>query len=268
MVKNPPKPLVLAGDRLPRKIIAAYQQAAKRLLLLDYDGTLVDFASTPDIAKPNAHVLELIASLSADDRNTVVIISGRDKRTLDNWFGHVPIGLAAEHGAFNKNGADWQPMPGPHGQVEWKDAVKSILGNAISSVPGSKIEEKETAIVFHYRFSPDLKSARAEAKLLAKNLLPVLDSLSLEIRRDEREMVVEVKRAGINKDQVAREWLKRDGYDFVLCAGDSTSDEKMFKVLPRSAISLKVGPEATDARYRISDPDGLIECLTNLQHKL
>lgn len=248
------------------QIISTYRAARKRLLLLDYDGTLVDFASAPSKARPNAHVLELIASLSADKRNRIIIISGRDKQTLDNWFGDMPVGLAAEHGAFNKKDDGWQSMLEPRGQ--WKDDVKSIMGNVVSSVPGSRIEEKETAIVFHYRFSPDLKSARTEAKLLAKNLLSALNSHSLEIRRDEREMVVEVKQAGINKDQVAYEWLKHGGYDFILCAGDSTSDEAMFKVLPPYAISIKVGPEVTDARYRVDNPDSLMQFLTNLQHKL
>lgn len=253
---------MLARKRQPLEITAAYQQAAKRLLLLDYDGTLVALALMPHKAKPSPRVLACLDLLSKDPKNTVVVISGRDRSTLENWLGHLPFGLVAEHGAFNKSETGWQSAFKNHGQ--WKEAIKPILNSAVSIISGSQVEEKETAIVFHYRLSSDQKFAKTEAKLLAENLLPVIGSLSLEVRRDEREMVVEVKQAGIDKGQVVHEWLKRDRYDFILCAGDSTSDEEMFKVLPPDAISIKVGPDSTDARYRINDPSGFIECLANL----
>jgi trehalose 6-phosphate synthase/phosphatase len=47
--------------------------------------------------------------MSADPRNNVVIISGRDADTLDNWLGHLPVSLVAEHGAAVKlKGEEWK----------------------------------------------------------------------------------------------------------------------------------------------------------------
>ena len=73
----------------------AYHAAESRLLLLDYDGTLVPFARRPQQARPGQALLNLLTRLSADPRTTLVIISGRQRAVLDEWFGTLPIGLVA-----------------------------------------------------------------------------------------------------------------------------------------------------------------------------
>src|SRR5690606_13211097 len=79
-----------------------FYNSKKRLLLFDYDGTLVPFNKFPTEAKPSEKVLELLDILTRDDRNNLVIISGRDKDSLENWLGHLPIKIVAEHGAITK----------------------------------------------------------------------------------------------------------------------------------------------------------------------
>ena len=81
----------------------------KRLVLLDYDGTLVGFQKTPGAAMPDAALLELLSKLCADPHNKVVIISGRDYHTLDAWLGHLQLDMIAEHGAWYKEeGKIWR----------------------------------------------------------------------------------------------------------------------------------------------------------------
>ena len=58
-------------------MIKEYKAAQKRLLLLDYDGTLVKFHKMRNKALPTKQVLNLINELSEDPSNQLVIISGR-----------------------------------------------------------------------------------------------------------------------------------------------------------------------------------------------
>ena len=59
-------------------------RAGKRLLLLDYDGTLIDQTAIDN--KPNAEVLKMVQGLCADPNNFVFIISGRARTELSHWF--------------------------------------------------------------------------------------------------------------------------------------------------------------------------------------
>jgi trehalose 6-phosphate synthase/phosphatase len=89
--------------------LTAYHRSTRRLLILDYDGTLVPFAVSPELAKPTASLLRLLRSLASDPRNQLLLATGRDRGTLDRWFTGIPIGLAAEHGAWIKESdGDWK----------------------------------------------------------------------------------------------------------------------------------------------------------------
>lgn len=59
-------------------------RASKRLLLLDYDGTLIDQSAID--CKPTAEVLKVVQGLCADPNNFVFIISGRARSELASWF--------------------------------------------------------------------------------------------------------------------------------------------------------------------------------------
>jgi trehalose 6-phosphate synthase/phosphatase len=107
------KPRVMALERTrsitpqtESDITLAYCAAKRRLFLLDYDGVLRRFVRNPAEAEPSAKLMQILQRLSNDKANEVVLISGRSKADLLNWFGHLPIALAAEHGVlFRRQGA-------------------------------------------------------------------------------------------------------------------------------------------------------------------
>ncbi len=99
---------VLAGKPLA-ELIRQYRAATQRALLLDYDGTLVPFASAPRLAQPDEELRELLGRLAADAMNQVCIVSGRPRHTLEEWFGNLPISLIAEHGVWLRGrNRDWR----------------------------------------------------------------------------------------------------------------------------------------------------------------
>jgi len=107
---------------------SAYERARNRLIVADYDGTLTQLQSVPQLATPSPYITNLLDSLSKDPRNTVVIVSGREKRFMDTWLGKLKMALAAEYGFYYRMPDDeaWQTMA-PEVDTSWRDIVRPIL---------------------------------------------------------------------------------------------------------------------------------------------
>ena len=103
-----------------------YNKSKSRLILLDYDGTLSPFYPLPEMAKPSEKILQTIRDLSEDLKNEIVIISGRDKATLSEWFSGLRVSLVAEHGnSSKKESENWQNHGSP--AQNWKDKLKTVM---------------------------------------------------------------------------------------------------------------------------------------------
>src|SRR5256712_53166 len=75
------------------KMIRDYDTSRSRILFLDYDGTLSPFKARPETAVPEKTLLAVLNALSEDPRNNLVIISGRNRSLLQNWFGSLDLGI-------------------------------------------------------------------------------------------------------------------------------------------------------------------------------
>jgi trehalose 6-phosphate synthase/phosphatase len=256
------RPQLLKVDELA----SAYARAnRRRLLLLDYDGTLVGFARRPSEAVPPPRVIESLSALASDDANVVAIVSGRSSRDLDRWFGSIPrLWLAAEHGAMIRSPdlpARWD-APRNGTSPTWKQRVLGILDHFTDRTPGSFIEEKEHALVWHYRgVHPEFGDWIANE--LVSTLEPALADTELIAQRGNK--IVEVKPGWANKGEVlARLQHACPDPDFLLFAGDDRTDEDLFMRLPATAWSFHVGETPSAARYRLPDPARVQELLHRL----
>jgi len=255
--------------RLPRRLtgnaledlLDKYEGASKRLLLLDYDGTLVPFAPTPSGAEPDPDLLHLLKGLVADPKNTLVAISGRDSDTLESWLGGVGIDLVAEHGARIRLAGqeDWENMV--QGVEDgWKEKLKPVFEVFVDRTPGSLLEEKDAALVWHYRRAePGLGSQRAAE--LTETLEGYLANTSLHILQGHK--VVEVKPSSVSKGRAAHPWLHgKTEHDFIIAIGDDVTDEALFEVVPEDQWSIKVGiPETSRAKFYVSSVQVVRELL-------
>ena len=114
----------LLTGKVSGALLKRYRLAARRVLFLDYDGTLVPFASSPRLARPDPELLELLSRLGADERNDVVIVSGRARRDLEGWFGRLPVALMAEHGVWLRPpGGEWRLFKNLDGGMEGSGAA-------------------------------------------------------------------------------------------------------------------------------------------------
>jgi trehalose 6-phosphate synthase/phosphatase len=223
----------------------AYRNAKKRILFLDYDGTLVGFKRIPEQAKPDQELKDILMKLTEDPNNTVVIVSGRDRNILDRWFGDLNVHLIGAHGLWirhpNKNWFMTIPIDN-----EWKESVRNILDLYVTRLPGSLIEEKEYSLAVHYR---QCEPVVAKAKLNELKQVLLTMTASANIGLQEGNKVIEVKDNRVNKGYAALTFLRNENYDFILGAGDDFTDEDLFTVLPDDAYSIKIGIGDTSANY-------------------
>lgn len=234
--------------------------AGKRLFLMDYDGTMADFRVKPGDAKPDAVLLGMLKKLSASEKNTVVILSGREKNTLEEWFGHLPIDLIAGHGMWiRKANHEWEQLEIL--KADWKETLRPLLEMHTARTPGSFIEEKSYSLAWHYR--------RCEPELAAVRVNELKDALedltgNMNIGLLDGNKVIEIKDMTVNKSRAASIWLNAEDWKFIFSAGDDWSDEDMFSVLPEDAWSVKVGTGISEARYQVDTVEDIRNILLEL----
>lgn len=101
-------------SRLPVDVVERNFCASqkRRVIFLDYDGTLTSWHRLPEFARPSPRTLELLSRLMAVPNTFVYILSGRSRQHLDQWFGETGVGLSAEHGCFYKHPRHFEvPVP-------------------------------------------------------------------------------------------------------------------------------------------------------------
>ncbi len=235
-----------------------YNKSEKRLILLDYDGTLKGFANSPHdtISEPSVRLKKLLKSLTQDKRNKIVIISGRKKNTLWKYFKNRDIGLIAEHGGWIFENGKWTKAT--RSSTEWKKNVKPILKEFVARTPGSELEEKDFSFVWHYRrVQPNLAYVRKEA-LKTKLRSALRDD---EIGIYEGQKIIEVKSKRMNKGVAVAGLASKNQWDFILAIGDDYTDEDMFLAMPNEAYTINVGSDHTNARFQVGGVSDVLELL-------
>lgn len=231
------------------KIYNEFRKSKSRTLFLDYDGTLQRFFDNPQAASPDKTLYDLLDKLSDCDENRVVLVSGRDRETFNRWFGNKPYTLIAEHGAWIKEpGKGWMERKPVHS--EWKDIIMPVLESYVDRTPGSLIEEKTYSLVWHYR-KAEIELGTLRALELVHDISTLISNQDLEIM--EGKKVVEVKVSGINKGNASSEFLMSHPTEFILAIGDDWTDEYLFRELPQSSHTIKVGTENSFAKYYLNN---------------
>jgi trehalose 6-phosphate synthase/phosphatase len=241
-------------------ITQTYSKAKSRMLFLDYDGTLTGFQPDPKMAMPDSFLLKLLNKLSVNPKNRVVIISGRDRATLEAWLGHMPLDIIAEHGVWLKeNGGGWKPITKL--KSDWKKEFQPIIEAYVNRTPGSFVEIKDHSLVWHFR-RVETGLGELRSRELTSHLKYLSTGKNLQVL--EGDMVVEVKNADVNKGRAAHKWLETFEPDFALAIGDDWTDEDTFKAMPEDAVTIKVGNSSSAAKYNVAtfkDVRGLLKSL-------
>jgi trehalose 6-phosphate synthase/phosphatase len=243
--------------------LTSMHSARKLHLILDYDGTLVPFAGAPELAAPDPELLELLAALAAHPRLTVHLGSGRSRSELEEWFGHLAIGLHAENGFWSRSvGTPWRANAVI--SQGWKERIRPVLETFAAHTPGAFVEEKDTALCWHYRLA-DPELGETQSRELQLHLTSFLANFPVQVMPGS--CVVEVRQHGVNKGIVLPSILATiimSPEEFVVAFGANRTDEDLFAALPEYGVGIKVGPGVTLASRRLRDPGATREFLKDL----
>lgn len=249
-------------DQIEEQFIKDFKSKKEKLLILDYDGTLVGFENNPLDAKPSNDLYDLLDQLQAEKNTTVAIISGRDKDTFDSWFGNKNYNLISDHGVWWFSDKKWKALE--RVKTDWMENIMPILETFVDRTPGTFIETKKYSLAWHYRMAdPEL------AKIRTIELNTVLTSMvaNNELSILQGNKVIEIKSSNVNKGRAMNQILLQKKYDFIAIAGDDWTDEYMFDEAPERAYTLKVGLENTKAKYHIKSHERILELLSKLLSK-
>ena len=266
----------------PKVIIPLYKKSNHRLIFLDYEGTLPSNAPKQSEGKfskgyrPKDNILQTLQKLCSDEKNLIYIITGRGTHLLHNWFGSVKnLGLAAEHGFMyrintNNPKEKWKRVIEDYDN-EWINSCADILEPYTERCEGSFLEIKESSIVWQFS-ECDQELGKAFASFITNELERFTKKLNLKVINGKGYL--EIIALGINKGYFVSYIIKKclnDGIvpDFILCAGDDTTDEKMFHYLKSkedniknfssnaNLISVIVGKKPSEAIYYVNGPNDI-----------
>ncbi|MGB4399616.1 MAG: bifunctional alpha,alpha-trehalose-phosphate synthase (UDP-forming)/trehalose-phosphatase [Daejeonella sp.] len=247
------------GPTTAQAIKRLYHESQRRIIFLDYDGTLVNFSADINSVSPDKDLYDLLNVLISDPLNFVVLISGRSHQNLEEWFGHMEINLIAEHGAWHRRAGVWEEHPGLDDQ--WKKDIYPVLDMFVDRTPGAFIEEKDFSLVWHYR-KVEKGLGELRTSELVNNIKYLINDRGLQVLSGNK--VVEIKNIEINKGKASLGHLHNKDYDFIMAIGDDHTDEDIFKSIPDDAVTIKVGSNISSARFYLRDPGSVRRLLRSL----
>lgn len=188
--------------------------------LLDFDGTLVDIAPTPDAVRVPENLPAVLTRLREICGDALAVVTGRPIAQIDQFLPGIPFAVAGEHGIAVRHAPD-QPVeraslpPLPH---DWLEAADTLVARH----PGASVERKQTGFVLHYRGAPDAGPALRDA---AEQLLAT--DASHRFHLQAAKMAWEIRPGGIDKGSAVRLLMERSPFAgrLPIFVGDDVTDE-------------------------------------------
>ncbi len=233
------------------------------VLLIDYDGTLVQIAESPELASLPSSTRECLRDFKAYSWLRMIVVSGRDNRFMTAQLGELDIELSAEHGAsyYDTRIKRWHSRVSQP-RTTWYPAALKILSDYTAGVPRSQIEKKRFSLSWHYRQSPS-EHAAFMARKIAEELETGLANLPVTIVRGHK--LIEVRSNSADKGVLAS-WIieNRATQAFPLAIGDDRTDEDMFLAVKGRGLAFRIGIADSDADYIIESQTQVLPFLSAL----
>ncbi|MDB5969114.1 MAG: otsB [Hydrocarboniphaga sp.] len=214
-------------------------------LYLDFDGTLVDLAPTPDSVRPAEGLVELLGSLQQLLAGAVAIVTGRRLESVDRWLAPLRFCGAGLHGAqmrLARDQADTSEFPPEIGRLAAE--LRAIYAND----PRILVEDKGGTVALHYRLAPE-RAPECAALMRRLALAHGLDVIT-------GHAVVEARPRGVNKGLGVHRLAEAApfaGRSPVFVGDDTTDEDAILVAQALAGIGIRVGATHSAARYRLAD---------------
>lgn len=225
---------------------------------LDVDGTLIEFADSPDAVRIDDALLGMVARLHQACGGALALVSGRSIADLDNRLGSIRVPLAGQHGLERRSAAG--RLRTHSATSAEKLLIRRSLEPAVARHPGLLLEDKGQTLALHYRQAPQLASYAH--RLMHAAVEHSADRLCLQ----KGKFVVEIKPRGFDKGSAIEEFMAEPPFNgrAPVFIGDDVTDELGFGTVNRlGGISVKVGAGKTQARWRLRNVDAVRQWLAS-----
>jgi trehalose 6-phosphate phosphatase len=228
-------------------------------LFLDIDGTLVDHAATPDAVHVDPRVVEFLERLRDRNEGALALVSGRAIGDIDRLFHPHVFAASGQHGVERRDAAGRLHVHAVGGQA-LRFAAERVAA-LTAKHPGLVFEDKGQNLALHYRLAPEMEG---EVKALFDALAHDLGA-SFELQSGK--MVCELKPSGLDKGTAIAEFMREPPFAgrTPVFIGDDLTDEHGIAMVNRlGGHSIKVGPGASEARWRVPDAESVRVWLAGL----
>ena len=215
-------------------------------LFLDFDGTLVELASTPDGITVPDDLPDLLSRLHRRLDGRLALVSGREVATLERFLPDFPGDIFGAHGAeARRNGT--LARHALVGSAVVAD-VQQRARTAVGEVAGLTLETKDTGAVIHYRGAPE---AASDALAAARGIAEAAKGMELHTSK----MAYEIRPADASKAGAVRTVMEDQptGIRPAVIGDDVTDEEAMVVANARDGLCIRVGEGETCAAYRLPD---------------
>jgi trehalose 6-phosphate phosphatase len=169
---------------------AGQHNSGEMALFLDVDGTLIDFAASPQAAKAHAELPAILQAASRRLGGALALVSGRSIVELDRLMAPLQLPSSGLHGAEMRLTPAGPATTPEHLPVEFVAALRIEL----APYPGAKLEDKGASVAIHFRAAPHLA---AELHELLTRYLRRVEAPPLDLMVGE--LVYELKPPGFDK---------------------------------------------------------------------
>jgi len=241
---------------------ARIHQAKNLFLFLDYDGTLTQIVSRPELALCTSEVKRHLEELRDLPGVHMAIISGRSLEDLREKVGVSGITYVGNHGLEIENPIRQHKKTLSSTRMRELKKIIQNLQNSLGEIPGILFEEKGPVFSVHYRNVPQHFFAQIP-RVLEKELRQWKDHWKMA----SGKMVLEIRpNVDFNKGEAVKEILRTVPALRLLpiYLGDDKTDEDAFRVLKGQGISVFIGPGSfpTEADFFLQNPDEVREFLS------
>ncbi len=219
----------------------AHDLAGRRpAVFLDYDGTLTPIVDRPEDALISESMRKAVRGLA--ERCPVCVVSGRDRRVVQELMGVDDLIVAGSHGfdIWSPAGGEIQREEGA-GFADLLEEVNKRLHREMDSIEGALIEPKKTSVAAHYRLVSEEERPRIKGIVDA-----VLEEHPDELKVTPGKMVYEIQpKIDWNKGKAVLYLLDALGLDrddaVPMYLGDDITDEDAFEALADRGLGIFVG---------------------------
>src|SRR5580765_3442551 len=242
---------------VPRSLVGHLNETA---VLLDIDGTLLDFAPTPREVWVPPGLAKTLHRLLQRTNGALALVSGRSLNDIDLIFAPDTFPAVGGHGAEMRIDPDSEAVAA-HAPPMDKELKRRLAAIARLS-PGILLEDKGYSLALHYRLAPHAEKAIYEAVSLIRADLP---NAPIEVLPGK--CVCEIKHAGSSKASGVRELMKHEPFKgrrpFFI--GDDVTDETVFAIMPdMNGLSFSVGRRAIGVNGHFDEPKDVRAFLARL----